>query len=133
MTILKRPINVFLVHTHRDKEAVHDLYACLAKNGIKAWLDAKSLLPGQDWRHEIRRSILMSDIALFVCQKVLLDTRGFARRNSRSRLKRQIYFRTVRRLLSLPVLRNATPLSLCAAGIAWTCLKRMGTKNLSAR
>ena len=77
MTILKRPINVFLVHTHRDREAVHDLYACLAKNGIKAWLDTKSLLPGQDWRHEIRRSILMSDIAIVCLSKSFIRHQGF--------------------------------------------------------
>lgn len=66
MTPPRRQINVFLIHTHIDREAVHDLYARIAKDGIKPWLDAKKLLPGQDWKREIHRAILMSDIVL-VC------------------------------------------------------------------
>ena len=59
-------INVFLVHAHSDKEAVHKLYIRLIKDGIQAWLDAENLQPGQDWQNEIRRAILKSD-AVIVC------------------------------------------------------------------
>lgn len=61
-----QPLNVFLVHAHSDKEAVHKLYTRLIKDGIHAWLDAENLQPGQDWQNEIRRAILKSD-AVIVC------------------------------------------------------------------
>ncbi len=61
-----QPINLFLVHAHTDKEAVHKLYARLIKDGIQAWLDAEKLQPGQDWQNEIRKAILKSDVVV-VC------------------------------------------------------------------
>ncbi len=65
-TSTKRPANVFLIHSHKNKEAVHKLYARLVRDGINAWLDAEELKPGQDWRREIRRALLKSD-AVIVC------------------------------------------------------------------
>ena len=58
--------NVFLIHAHSDREAVHKLYARLIKDGIHAWLDAENLQPGQDWQQEIRKAILKSDVVI-VC------------------------------------------------------------------
>lgn len=77
MTILKRALNVFLIHTHRDRKAVHDLYSCLVRDGISPWLDSERLLPGQDWRHEIRRSILMSDIAIVCLSRKFIRHHGY--------------------------------------------------------
>ena len=77
MTILKRALNVFLIHTHRDRKAVHDLYSCLVEDGISPWLDSERLLPGQDWRHEIRRSILMSDIAIVCLSRRFIRHHGY--------------------------------------------------------
>lgn len=77
MTLLKRSINVFLIHTHHDREVVHKLYSRLAKDGINAWLDTERLLPGQDWRNEIRRAILMSDMAVICLSKQLIQHQGF--------------------------------------------------------
>lgn len=58
--------NVFLVHAHADKEAVHKLYDRLVNDGINIWLDAEQLQPGQDWQDAIRKAILKSD-AVIVC------------------------------------------------------------------
>ena len=88
MTRLKRPINVFLVHTHRDREIVRELYARLAKDGITPWLDAEKLLPGQDWRHEIRRSILMSDIAIVCLSKKFIRHQGYCQEELRIALRK---------------------------------------------
>jgi len=66
MKKLTQQINVFLVHAHRDKDAVHKLYARLIKDGIHAWLDVENLQPGQDWQNEIRKAILKSDVVI-VC------------------------------------------------------------------
>jgi len=59
-------VHVFLIHAHKDKEAVHKLYTRMVRDGIHIWLDAEKLQPGQDWQHEIRKAILKSN-AVVVC------------------------------------------------------------------
>ena len=88
MTALRRPIKVFLIHTHRDREAVHDLYARIAKDGVKPWLDAERLLPGQDWKHEICRAILMSDIVIVCLSKRFIRHKGYCQEELRIALKK---------------------------------------------
>ncbi|MBI5944831.1 MAG: toll/interleukin-1 receptor domain-containing protein [Chloroflexi bacterium] len=88
MTILKRPISVFLIHTHRDREPVHELYARLAKDGIKPWLDSERLQPGQDWRHEINRAILTSDIAIVCLSRNFLRHQGYCQQEIKIALKK---------------------------------------------
>ena len=59
-------LNIFLIYAHSDKETVRKLHQRLVRDGIRAWLDAQNLQPGQDWQHEIRKAILNSDRVL-VC------------------------------------------------------------------
>jgi hypothetical protein len=75
MQELKRPIHVFLIHAHLDRETVRDLYACIAQAGIRAWLDTERLQPGQDWEYEIRNAIRRSDVIL-VCLSERFNRRG---------------------------------------------------------
>ena len=62
MTEAKRPLKVFLCYAHiislwdADRDAVRALYNCLTKDGVDTWLDKEKLLPGQDWRLEIRKT-----------------------------------------------------------------------------
>lgn len=88
MSLLKRPLNVFLIHTHRDRETVHDLYARLAKDGLRPWLDAERLLPGQDWKYEIRRKILMSDIVLVCLSRKFIRHQGYCQVELKIALKK---------------------------------------------
>jgi hypothetical protein len=69
--------NVFLVHAHSDKDAVHKLYTRLIKDGIQAWLDAENLQPGQDWQHEIRKALLNSDAVIVCLSKQFDKQRGY--------------------------------------------------------
>ena len=85
---MRRPINVFLIHTHRDKEAVHALYARIAKDGAKAWLDTEKLLPGQDWKYEIRRAILISDIAIVCLSRRFNRHQGYCQEELKIALKK---------------------------------------------
>jgi hypothetical protein len=48
----KRPLKVFLCHTHADHDPVRGLYSRLTKDGVDARLDKEKLLPGQDWEME---------------------------------------------------------------------------------
>jgi hypothetical protein len=69
--------NVFLVHAHSDKAAVHKLYTRLVKDGVRAWLDAENLQPGQDWQNEIRRALLNSDAVIVCLSKQFDKQRGY--------------------------------------------------------
>ena len=66
MPVLKKASKVFLCHSHRDQNIVHDLWSRLKKDGLDVWLDGENLLPGQNWQRTIQRTILKSD-ALIVC------------------------------------------------------------------
>ena len=88
MKVLKRQLNVFLVHTHADRRAVHGLYSRIVKDGIKAWLDVKNLLPGQDWKHEIRRAILISDIVIVCLSGRFTRHNGYCQEELRIALKK---------------------------------------------
>jgi hypothetical protein len=52
---------VFLCYAGPDREQVEQLYERLQRDGFSPWMDKKSLVPGQDWRLEIRRSIETAD------------------------------------------------------------------------
>lgn len=77
MTLPVRQVQAFLIHTHINKKVVHALYSRLAKDDINPWLDAERLMPGQDWQHEIRRAILMSDIVIVCLSKHFIQHQGF--------------------------------------------------------
>ena len=59
-------LNIFLIYAHSDKETVRKVHQRLVRDGIRTWLDAQNLQPGQDWQHEIRKAIINSDRVL-VC------------------------------------------------------------------
>lgn len=75
MSQLKQQIRVFLIHAHRDKKAVRKLCNRIARKDIKVWLDERELLPGQNWKHEIRDAMLRSHI-IIVCLSELFNKQG---------------------------------------------------------
>lgn len=52
---------VFLCYAGPDRDQIEGIYESLSDDGFSPWMDKKSLLPGQDWRCEIRRSIETAD------------------------------------------------------------------------
>lgn len=73
----KQPRQVFLTYAHSDKNAVRRLYHHLTRYGIKVWLDEEALVPGQNWKHEIRQAILRSDIVLVCLSRQFNKQGGF--------------------------------------------------------
>ena len=67
---------------------MHGLYSRIIKDGIEAWLDAKNLLPGQDWKHEIYRAILGSDIVIICLSKRFVRHNGFCQEELKIALKK---------------------------------------------
>lgn len=66
MSELKRPLKVFLYHAPGDRNRVRDLYLRLISDGVDAWLIKEKLLPGQDWKNEMHKTVLEAD-AVIVC------------------------------------------------------------------
>ncbi len=78
----QRPLKVFLCHAHSDKNAVHDLYQRLIKDGVDAWLDKEKLLPGQDWELEIRKAVREAGVVV-VCLSKQFNQVGFRQKEVR--------------------------------------------------
>ena len=77
MTQLTLPKQVFLTYAHGDKKTVRQIYHRLIRNRINTWLDEKELIPGQDWKHEIREAILRSKIVIVCLSKQFNKQGGF--------------------------------------------------------
>ncbi len=63
----ERKPRIFLCHAHEDKERVKELYHRLKKAGYHPWLDKYDLLPGQNWRVEIRKILSDRNNLVVVC------------------------------------------------------------------
>lgn len=77
---MKRPTskaNIFLIHAHADREVVRKLFQRLQKEGINVWLDSERLIPGQDWRNEIRNALLKCDAAVVCLSRAFDQKRGY--------------------------------------------------------
>jgi hypothetical protein len=88
MTQSKRQRQIFLIYAHSDKNAVRKLYHRITRGGIQAWLDEKDLLPGQDWKYEIRQAILRSDIVIVCLSKQFNKQGGFRHEELKIALRR---------------------------------------------
>jgi formylglycine-generating enzyme required for sulfatase activity len=77
-----RPLKVFLCHAHADRDAVRALYARLTADGVDAWFDKEKLIPGQDWKLEIRKAVREADVVI-VCLSKQFNQAGFRQKEVR--------------------------------------------------
>ncbi|HMB21479.1 MAG: toll/interleukin-1 receptor domain-containing protein, partial [Chloroflexota bacterium] len=78
----QRHLEVFLCHAHSNQDAVRELYRCLTRDGVHAWLDKERLLPGQDWELEIRKAVRAADVVI-ICLSMQFDQAGFRQKEMR--------------------------------------------------
>lgn len=76
----KDPLNVFLCHAKEDSERVAELYHSLEAHGIDPWMDDEDLLPGHDWKAEIRDAIHESHVVLVCLSQSSVDKRGYVQK-----------------------------------------------------
>lgn len=76
----KRPLKVFLCHASADKPAVRNLYQRLVSEGVDAWLDAESLVAGQNWQIEIPKAIRESDVVIVCLSEKSINKEGYVQR-----------------------------------------------------
>jgi hypothetical protein len=74
---IENPLRVFLCHGSDDKPAVRQLYHRLQGDGYAPWLDEENLLPGQDWREEIKLAIRSVDAIVVCLSRMSIDRNGF--------------------------------------------------------
>jgi hypothetical protein len=56
-----RSAQIFLAYVKEDQPLVERLYDALEAEGFSPWMDARKLLPGQNWPRAIERAIETSD------------------------------------------------------------------------
>lgn len=78
--VSKSRLSVFLCHSSNDKPKVRGLFKQLRKDGFNPWLDEMSLLPGQDWQHEIPKAVRESDIVIVCLSKVSINKTGYVQK-----------------------------------------------------
>ncbi len=84
MPITYHKLRVFLCHASQDKPVVRELYQRLNAEGwIDPWLDEVNLLPGQDWRLEIEKSVENSDVVIACLSNTSVNKEGFVQREIR--------------------------------------------------
>jgi hypothetical protein len=82
--MIHRKLKVFLCHASQDKSIVHELYEkFIAEGWIEPWLDAKKLLPGQDWQAEIKNAVETADNVIIFLSKTSINKDGFIQKELR--------------------------------------------------
>lgn len=57
----KRPGEVFLSHSHRDRRFVDELIAVLHRHGIRYWYSPRHIVAARQWHDEIGRALKRCD------------------------------------------------------------------------
>jgi formylglycine-generating enzyme required for sulfatase activity len=76
-----RKLRVFLCHASQDKPIVRELYQrLLAEGWIDPWLDKEKLLPGQEWKLEIEKSLETTDVVLVCLSNNSITKEGYVQK-----------------------------------------------------
>lgn len=74
---------VFLSYAKEDCQFAHKLYLDLKRRGIRVWFDEVCLLPGQDWRREIKDAIHNSSYFLALLSSKSVSHIGYVQKELR--------------------------------------------------
>jgi hypothetical protein len=73
-------VRIFISYAREDAATSVKLYNALARLGLLPWLDSEDLLPGQNWKVEIKRAVERADYFLALLSTKSLTKRGFVQR-----------------------------------------------------
>jgi len=68
---------IFLSYASEDREHVSKVYEHLKEENLNAWMDIHSLLPGEIWEDEIRKTIIESEFVLIFLSHNSVNKKGF--------------------------------------------------------
>jgi TIR domain len=74
-----KKFKIFVSYAREDEEAARRLYNDLKNSNlpIEPWLDKEEILPGQDWKREIRKAINESIVFIPVLSSTSVKKRGY--------------------------------------------------------
>ena len=78
---------IFLSYAYEDRDKVVDISKRLAEAGYDTWVDAKNLLPGQDWEIEIRKALKDSEFVFIFLTKNSTTKEGYLQKEIKSALR----------------------------------------------
>src|SRR2546426_3027669 len=79
-TASPRLLRIFLCHSSGDKPTVRTLYQRLKACNVDPWLDIEKLLPGQDWEHEVRKAVRISDVVIVCLSRESIRKTGYVQK-----------------------------------------------------
>jgi len=68
---------IFLSYAHEDIGMAKKLYSDLKRYALDVWIDCESLLPGQNWKITIEKTIKQSQYYLLLLSSYSITKRGF--------------------------------------------------------
>lgn len=75
-----RSLHIFLCHASDDKERVRLISRELNIHGVDVWFDEEKLLPGEDWRHEIRLALREVDAVIVCLSATAVTKKGYVQK-----------------------------------------------------
>lgn len=77
---------VFISYAIEDQDIAMKLYKDLKQSGVELWLDRKNLMPGQNWKLEIRKAIEKSSYFLALISTKSINKMGFTQKELKTAL-----------------------------------------------
>lgn len=71
---------VFISYAREDATKARKVYNLVTRNGHSAWLDERSLLPGQNWKSEIYSAIRSSDFFIACLSSKSVSKKGYVQK-----------------------------------------------------
>jgi hypothetical protein len=94
--------SVFISYSHDDSVFAHRLYNALQAQGIRAWLDVKQMLPGDDIYERVQEGIQLWDKVLLCASKSSLKSWWVDSEIDRAFMKeRELFKKREKKLLAL--------------------------------
>ena len=78
---------VFISYAREDSSTAERLYMDLRRHEINAWIDTKSLLPGENWHKTVGKVIKSASFFVLLISKNSVSKRGFVQREIKQALK----------------------------------------------
>lgn len=75
-----RPLKVFLCYSSEDKSAVRGHYQSLLAEGVDAWFNEESILPGQEWELEIPKAARNADAFIIFLSNQSITKEGYVQK-----------------------------------------------------
>ncbi len=85
--VIDSPTEVFLSYATEDYKYAKKIYDSLQGGGVNVWFDRVSLLPGQQWRDAIKKSIKESRYFLALLSSHSISKKGFVQKELRIALE----------------------------------------------